>query len=285
MHQIGVIATIGKVMWSQASASVSGNLPRTRNSVHCEAQFLSIWVDWWSRLVLMTNSRDGHEESEAHGERGGDLGAWLTPNAGRLAVAVVVGSVSGVLFSRLGGWELGLVAGWGMFCLAYVTSVCVSVWRFDGQTTRRYALREDPARAVADIIIIIASIASISAVILLLVTSAAEPSYKALASVTALVSVILSWVMIHTLYTLRYAREYYRKPHGGIDFNGETTPRYSDFAYFAFNLGMTFQISDTSVTTNKLRRMVLWHSLLSYLFNTVIVATMVNLIIGFASGN
>ena len=233
----------------------------------------------------MTNSQNDSSVSHPRDEESGGLRAWLTPNAGRLALAIVVGVVSGVLFSRFGGWELGLVAGWGMFCLTYVTSVWVSIWRYDGDATRKYTLLEDPVRAVADIIIIIASIASLSAVVLLLVISAEETSYKALASVTALVGVILSWVMIHTLYTLRYAREYYREPHGGIDFNGESAPRYSDFAYFAFNLGMTFQVSDTSVSTNKLRRMVLWHSLISYLFNTVIVATMVNLIVGFASAS
>ena len=209
---------------------------------------------------------------------------WLTPNLARLGVAALVALVAGPLFGWMGGWELGLVGGWSMFCLIYVVSVWASVWRFDAERTRTHALREDPARAIADAMIILASVTSLSAIVLLLAKSAEETTYKAIASGTALGSVILSWLLIHTVYTLRYAREYYRSPQGGIDFNGETKPRYSDFAYFSFNLGMTFQISDTSISTNRLRRMVLWHTMLSYLFNTVIVATMVNLIVGFASG-
>ena len=213
------------------------------------------------------------------------LRALLTPNTVRMGAATVTATLAGSIFSRLSGWELGLVGGWSMFCLVYVVSVWASVWRFDGERTRTHALHEDPARPVADALIITASVASLSAIVLLLIKSSESDVYKALASGTALGSVVLSWLLIHTVYTLRYAREYYHEPAGGIDFNGETRPRYSDFAYVAFDLGMTFQISDTNISTNRLRRMVLWHTLLSYLFNTVILATMVNLIVGFASGS
>ena len=85
----------------------------------------------------------------------------------------------------------------------------------------------------------------------------------------ALASVALSWLLIHTLFTLRYASQYYGGEPGGIDFNSEQRPRYVDFAYVAFSVGMTFQISDTDLRTTKLRGTVLRHALLSYVFGTV----------------
>jgi uncharacterized membrane protein len=93
------------------------------------------------------------------------------------------------------------------------------------------------------------------------------------------VSVALSWVVVHTVYTLRYARLYYTPPEGGVDFGGSELPRFSDFAYLAFTLGMTFQVSDTNLKTNAFRKLALGQSLLSYLFGTVIVASTVNFIV------
>ena len=95
----------------------------------------------------------------------------------------------------------------------------------------------------------------------------------------AVASIALSWTLVHTLYALRYARMYYRR-NGGIDFNQKEEPRYSDFAYLSFTLGMTFQVSDTDIKSSYIRRAVLRHTLLSYLFGTVIVAATVNLVAG-----
>ena len=79
---------------------------------------------------------------------------------------------------------------------------------------------------------------------------------------------------------MRYAQLYYRGKEGGVDFNQEEPPKYSDFAYLSFTLGMTFQVSDTNVGNSVIRQTVLRHSLLSYLFGSVILATTVNLIAG-----
>jgi hypothetical protein len=81
----------------------------------------------------------------------------------------------------------------------------------------------------------------------------------------SLASVVLSWAVVHTVFTLRYARLYYLGPDGGVDFNDESKPRYSDFAYLAFTIGMTFQVSDTALCSNEIRRTALRHALLSYL--------------------
>jgi len=103
---------------------------------------------------------------------------------------------------------------------------------------------------------------------------------RALIAGLAIGSVALSWILLHTLFALRYARLYYREPAGGIDFNQDEKPRYTDFAYLAFTLGMTYQVSDTDVTDHRIRATVLGHSLLSFVFGAFILATTINLIAG-----
>jgi uncharacterized membrane protein len=94
------------------------------------------------------------------------------------------------------------------------------------------------------------------------------------------VSVVLSWTVVHTVFTVRYARLYYTGPDGGIDFNQEDPPRYSNFAYLAFTVGMTFQVSDTELQTPEIRSVALRQALLSYLLGAVILATAINLVAG-----
>jgi uncharacterized membrane protein len=96
---------------------------------------------------------------------------------------------------------------------------------------------------------------------------------------------VLSWAVVHTVFALRYAHEYYTPPVGGIDFkSGEYEPDYGDFAYLAFTVGMTFQVSDTDVGSRSVRRTVLRHALISYLFGAVILALVVNVIAGWLNG-
>jgi len=98
----------------------------------------------------------------------------------------------------------------------------------------------------------------------------------------AIISVVLSWALVHTVFTVRYARLYYTGPAGGIDFNQQEAPRYTDFAYLSFTIGMTFQVSDTDLQTTQIRATALGQALLSYLFGVVIIATTINLIAGLA---
>ena len=94
------------------------------------------------------------------------------------------------------------------------------------------------------------------------------------------VAVILAWCVVHTVYTLKYARMYYADPRGGFDFNTTEPPRYADFAYIAFGIGMAFQVADTNTQTSEVRRAVLAHALLSFLFATTILAVTINLVAG-----
>ena len=143
---------------------------------------------------------------------------------------------------------------------------------------------EPPGQAATRIIA--ASVFSLAAVAAVLVQAGSTTGAQRDALVgLAAGSVALSWLAIHTLFMLRYARLYYSGAPGGIDFNQEQPPCYIDFAYLAFSLGMTFQVSDTNLQTSQIRATALRHALLSYLFGAVILATSINLVAGLASGS
>ena len=98
----------------------------------------------------------------------------------------------------------------------------------------------------------------------------------------ALLTVVLSWTLVNTVFTLHYAHLYYTEPHGGVDFgDDEGPPDYRDFAYLAFTVGMCYQVSDTNLSTRHMRRTALRQGIIAYIFGVVIVATTINIIAGF----
>jgi hypothetical protein len=130
-----------------------------------------------------------------------------------------------------------------------------------------HAIREDPNQALADSIMVGAAIARLGAVGLILLRAAStHGGDRAFLMPVGVVSAIFSWGALHTIFTLRYARLFYAGHDDGIDFNEESMPDYADFAYLAFTIGMTFQVSDTDLTTKVIRRTALRHALMSYLF-------------------
>ncbi len=104
-----------------------------------------------------------------------------------------------------------------------------------------------------------------------------------LLTVGSILTVIVSWLTIQTVFTLRYAHRYYLTPAGGIGFPGDNPPDYHDFAYVSFTIGMTFQVSDTQIESPTIRRIVLQQALLAYLFGVVIIAVVINIVAGIAS--
>ena len=134
------------------------------------------------------------------------------------------------------------------------------------------------SRATADVLLLGASVASLGAVGYTLTQAGHQSATtKGLMVGLAVLAVALGWATVHTVYTLRYAHLYFDDPPGGIDFNGDK-PDYRDFAYFGFTVGMTWQVSDTDIQKKAIRRTVLHHALLAYLFGTVIVAVTINLV-------
>ncbi len=149
-----------------------------------------------------------------------------------------------------------------------------------GKTSER-ARREDPARAARDTLLLGASVVSLVAVGLVLVRAGSTSGLdKGLLVGMSVVSIVLSWGVVHTIYSLRYAGLYYSGEPGGVDFNEESSPSFSDFAYLSLTIGMTFQVSDTDLQTKRIRRTAVGHALLSYMFGALIIAATINLIAG-----
>ena len=125
---------------------------------------------------------------------------------------------------------------------------------------------------------------------LLLITKEKFKNAESFHLVIAIAGMVLSWFFIHTIFTLRYAHIFYgdddEKPGthaGGLEFPDDKKPDYLDFAYFAFVLGMTFQVSDVQITSKRLRRMAIVHGLLSFGYNTIMIALTIILIAGFGN--
>ncbi|MDT4994589.1 MAG: hypothetical protein QOH97_4481 [Actinoplanes sp.] len=200
-----------------------------------------------------------------------------------LTVSALAGTSAGVAVSVVTANVLGPLLGWDVAAATYITWTWITMSRADAATTARRAVCEDPGRAAVDIILLSASVASIAAVAAVIAAggnhSAVNPI---LAAALGASSLLLTWALIHTVFTARYARLYYTGPDGGINFNQDEPPTYLDFAYLAFTIGMTYQVSDTDLQTAAIRHTALRHSLLSYLFGAIIIAATINLLSGLA---
>lgn len=186
-----------------------------------------------------------------------------------------------LLVGETASWYLAPLIAWDAAALMYLLWMWDSLHDLDGDLTASHAVREDPSRSASDVAVVLASIASLGAVGAVLErASSAKGGTELLLITLGVLSVVLSWIVVHVIFMLRYAELYYTPPVGGINFNDERRPSYTDFAYLAFTLGMTFQVSDTELVTGKFRSTALKHALISYLFGTVIVATTINLIAG-----
>jgi len=195
----------------------------------------------------------------------------------------VVGLIAGGVAGRLAAWEVSVLIGWCGAAGTFVGVAWAVMLKADSVQTRSIATREDDTRVTTDLVMLAASTASLVGVAFILV-KASSAEGLAVAGLTGLgvISVVLAWVMVHTLFTLRYAHLYYSND-GGIDFNEAEDPDYRDFAYLAFTIGMTYQVSDTDLETKAIRRTALKQSLLSYLFGTAIIAMTINIVAGLAS--
>ncbi|MGR0161339.1 DUF1345 domain-containing protein [Paenarthrobacter nitroguajacolicus] len=207
----------------------------------------------------------------------------------RFVVMVVAGALAFAVTGASGNWVDAPAVAWAVAALVYVSWVWLVVARLDPAETEHHATSEDPSRGVTDLLILIANLASLAAVAAVIVNSHTEGTGSRLSSAAlALTCVGLSWMLVQTLFTLRYAELYYSRDNraggevGGISFNQDRPPQYTDFAYLATSLGMTYQVSDTNLGNHTIRLEALKHSLLSYLFGTVILAVTINLVIGLA---
>ncbi len=216
-----------------------------------------------------------------------DRRPWLGWHPLAMRRAIVVAAIGlvvvGALVSSV-GWGIAVVVGWDAAALAFLTSVWPIIARADGARTRQLARPEDEPRGSATVLLLGASVASLlgAGFVLVLAGRDSGPARVLLIGLATL-TVVLSWTVVNTVYTLRYADLYHGSGAGSIAFEdqgGSPPPAYRDFAYIAFTIGMTYQVSDTSIRDPGIRRTVLGHALLSYLFGVVIVAGSVSLIAG-----
>jgi uncharacterized membrane protein len=211
------------------------------------------------------------------------VGGRLSSARVKLLVALLAGLAGAGVAAALGAGRSTALIGWDVLGVVFCTWTWSTIWRRDAAATANHALRENPSRRQADIVLLGAAVASLVAVgVVLFGAGHAGGNAKYIEAAFAVSSVFVSWVLVHTVYTLNYARLYYAGSPGGIDFNEAAAPQYSDFAYLAFTIGMTFQVSDTDLQTKEIRRAALRHAWLSFPLGAVIISTSINLVSGLA---
>ncbi len=218
------------------------------------------------------------------------LSPWYTSDSHhRLGISAVVAALAGWLMRGHVAGQTLVIATWDVFALVSVTLAWIVIISRDPFETRRLAKLEDSSRTFLFVMVVGGAIASLFAVAIILGESKTLPKPQLSGHIAlSVAAVVLSWILIHTVFALRYAHHYYDGAKekardqvvGGLVFPEEPNPDYLDFAYFAFIIGMTCQVSDVQITKRSLRRIALWHGLIAFVFNTAILALFVNIVAG-----
>jgi uncharacterized membrane protein len=207
-------------------------------------------------------------------------------SARRALVCAAIGAVAGVVVAVAVAPRLGPLVGWctaGLVALVWVWRIC---WPQDSAGTERLA-REESSSRVTDDAIITACIASIGAVVIALIQSRSQTgdAISVALVILGVLGTVMAWALVNTVYAFKYARLYFLDHReGGFDFKQDTPPTYSDFAYLAFTVGMSFAVAEVEPTSSDTRRKALPHALLSYLFGTVLIAVAINLVTNLGQG-
>ncbi len=196
---------------------------------------------------------------------------------GGLAATIVV-----LALPRSMPFAVRALCGWNAWATVILALIGHLVLSADGEETRCRAAASDPGRRAAWMVLALGSAVSLFAAVGIM-RRAREllPEHTMLLTLGCLYAVTLAWTLTHASFALRYAHLFYRDDDvgvGGLTFPGESAPDLGDFAYFAFTLGMTFQVSDVAITARQIRRTALVHALLSFAYNTAILALVLNLV-------
>jgi uncharacterized membrane protein len=197
-----------------------------------------------------------------------------------MLVSLATGLVAGAVVAVITTPALAVLVAWTVASAVLLTWVWRVCWIRDPAGTEQLAEEENRSRST-DAWVLLSATASLAAVVVALVKSSNEQDATAVASVLlSVLAVVLSWALVNTVFAFKYARLYYvDEPDAkGIDFKQSEPPAYSDFAYLAFTVGMSFAVSETEPTSTRTRRVALVHSLLSYLFGTGVLAVAINLV-------
>ena len=208
------------------------------------------------------------------------LGSDRLLSARRTLISLAAGSAAGVVVGLLFTWRLMPLVSWTVTVAVALTWVWRLSWPQDSEGTKRLAEQENLTRST-DMWVLTAAVVSLAIVAVALMQSKDQQSAASVASVLlSVLSVALSWALVNTVYAFKYARLYYfgEPDVGGIDFKQESPPTYSDFAYLAFTVGMSFAVAETEPTSTRIRKVALGHALLSYAFGTGVLAVAINLV-------
>lgn len=199
----------------------------------------------------------------------------------KLVIAIVAGTLFTLVLlgSRIDGMAR-LLAGWDVGVLVYLVFAARFMHRYDVARIKKRAAEEDEGGLVILLLSIVATFASLVAIVFALVGAKQGGSHLAIGLTIA--TIVLSWTFVHTIFAFHYAHEYYGERRdgiiGGLEFPGDKAPDYRDFLYFSLVIGMTSQVSDVQITSKVIRRMVSMHGVLSFFFNLVVLALTVNVV-------
>lgn len=206
------------------------------------------------------------------------LRGWRGAGAGlHLAVSLTAGFIAGAVAGPLLGPTRGALIAWIVAAVVFLVWTWAASWPLDARETEWLAAREDGSRTIRDLALLLISLGTLVTVVVVIFRAHHNPADR---TVLGVVAVVASWFVLHTIFVTRYARLFYTAPKGGIEFNQDADPTYRDFAYLAFTIGMTFQVSDTALRKTEIRMTALWQALMSFVFNTVIIAVTVNIVAG-----
>ena len=203
----------------------------------------------------------------------------------RSAIALAVAVIIYFAVHSFTAAPTALIAAWDGFALTLLVLIWSAMFASGIDQIRYHARTQDLSRLLVFLFTIAAACSSIFAVILLL-SSAKHSSHVGLHAALSILAVLASWTLVHTMFALRYAHAYYgegdsKDAHlGGLDFPSDDKPAYLDFAYFSFVVGMTCQVSDVQIASKSLRSLALVHGILSFCFNTIILALTINTLSG-----
>lgn len=202
---------------------------------------------------------------------------WLRPafSTGLVAVVVVV-----VVAAQRFRWSTALLIGWDVGLCVYGVLILVFLSRATVLTMKDRARLLDRGKWLELSVAMLASLASLAAIVAELAAAKGTPTSPYSAALAG-ITVLLSWAFVHVVFAQQYAHDYWLRGRG-LDFPGNDAPNYGEFLYFSFVVGMTAQVSDVTTRSASMRQLVLLHGLLSFVFNTAVIALGVNLAAGLA---
>lgn len=199
----------------------------------------------------------------------------------RLIIAVSIAVITSLVLPQNLLLQTKVVVCWVVFACSVLVLAWTAFLFIHPRQTPHLSRIQDSSRTLIFVLVLGSAVGSVGAVLALLTeVKKLVPDEISRHLFLALMAVFFSWLLVHTLFTLRYAHLYYNQEAKGLDFPATTEPDYLDFAYFSLVVGMTSQVSDVQITSSPMRRLALLHGLLSFLFNTVIVALTINIMAG-----